>query len=258
MLAIGRVLHHTPRSVVMHQDEPSTHVLLLLRGWTEVTAIAANGYEALLALRGPGEHQYGVTGGTVQGDVIRRFGGRGDAPGPVSGPIPREYVETLAWVFRSCPCRTSTRLLRVPGTPASRGSRTGPWNPPPQTGAAPLSTPTSSPSAPEPVWREVASRAGVDGSAYQLWVEESDDINAMAATGHIVGVASHSLGELPTARLDGVLAHELGATTPAGTPGCRCSPTGTRYPVVSHGASCAGRPRTSTVCPSAWPPCCSA
>ncbi|MFF7745831.1 cyclic nucleotide-binding domain-containing protein [Streptomyces sp. NPDC007960] len=55
LLAIGRVLRYSPRSVVMHQDEPSTHVLLLLRGWTKVTAIAANGYEALLALRGPGD-----------------------------------------------------------------------------------------------------------------------------------------------------------------------------------------------------------
>ncbi|WP_123966943.1 M48 family metalloprotease [Streptomyces sp. TLI_185] len=63
------------------------------------------------------------------------------------------------------------------------------------------------------VWREVTARAGVDGNAYQLWVEDSDEINAMAAAGHIVGVTSHSLGSLSTAQLAGVLAHELGHHT---------------------------------------------
>ncbi|MFF8450845.1 Crp/Fnr family transcriptional regulator [Streptomyces leeuwenhoekii] len=55
LLAAGRPLRYQARSVLLHQDEPSTHVLLLLHGWTKVTAIAANGYEALLALRGPGD-----------------------------------------------------------------------------------------------------------------------------------------------------------------------------------------------------------
>ncbi|MFI6642317.1 Crp/Fnr family transcriptional regulator [Streptomyces sp. NPDC050504] len=55
LLALGRGLSYPPRCVVMHQDEPSTHVLLILRGWTKVTAAAVNGYEALLALRGPGD-----------------------------------------------------------------------------------------------------------------------------------------------------------------------------------------------------------
>ncbi|WOT34915.1 Crp/Fnr family transcriptional regulator [Streptomyces coeruleorubidus] len=55
LLAIGRPLRYPARGVILHQDEPSSHVLLLLHGWTKVTAIAANGYEALLALRGPGD-----------------------------------------------------------------------------------------------------------------------------------------------------------------------------------------------------------
>ncbi|MEV7981153.1 M48 family metalloprotease [Streptomyces sp. NPDC086519] len=63
------------------------------------------------------------------------------------------------------------------------------------------------------VWREVTARAGVDGSTYQLWVEDSDEINAMAAAGHIVGVTSHSLSSLTPAQLAGVLAHELGHHT---------------------------------------------
>ncbi|MEU3694802.1 M48 family metalloprotease [Streptomyces griseoviridis] len=64
-----------------------------------------------------------------------------------------------------------------------------------------------------PVWREVTARAGVDGAGYQLWVEDADDVNAMAAAGHIVGVTSHSLRTLPPDQLAGVLAHELGHHT---------------------------------------------
>ncbi|MFH8560430.1 Crp/Fnr family transcriptional regulator [Streptomyces sp. NPDC017988] len=55
LLDTGRPLHYPARAVIMRQDEPSAHVLLLLHGWTKVTATAANGYEALLALRGPGD-----------------------------------------------------------------------------------------------------------------------------------------------------------------------------------------------------------
>ncbi|MGW6743956.1 Crp/Fnr family transcriptional regulator [Streptomyces sp. NPDC055025] len=55
LLALGSALRFAPRTPLIHQHEPSTHVLLILRGWTKVTASAANGYEALLALRGPGD-----------------------------------------------------------------------------------------------------------------------------------------------------------------------------------------------------------
>ncbi|MFD8970637.1 Crp/Fnr family transcriptional regulator [Streptomyces sp. NPDC059568] len=55
LLALGRTLRFVPRTPLIHQHEPSTHVLLILHGWTKVTASAANGYEALLALRGPGD-----------------------------------------------------------------------------------------------------------------------------------------------------------------------------------------------------------
>jgi CRP-like cAMP-binding protein len=55
LLAIGTTLSFAPRTVILHQSEPSSHVLVLVDGWTKVTASAANGYEALLALRGPGD-----------------------------------------------------------------------------------------------------------------------------------------------------------------------------------------------------------
>lgn len=32
-----------------------------------------------------------------------------------------------------------------------------------------------------PVWHEVTARAGVDGRQYELWIEESSDLNALAA-----------------------------------------------------------------------------
>ncbi|MGE7386015.1 Crp/Fnr family transcriptional regulator [Streptomyces sp. NPDC004126] len=53
--ALGRELRFAPRTHLIHQNEPAAHVLLILDGWTKVTSAAANGKEALLALRGPGD-----------------------------------------------------------------------------------------------------------------------------------------------------------------------------------------------------------
>ncbi|MFC8920737.1 M48 family metalloprotease [Streptomyces sp. NPDC057116] len=62
----------------------------------------------------------------------------------------------------------------------------------------------------EPVWREVTARAGVEGRTYELWVEDSDHLNAVAAAGHIVGVTRFAMNQLPNGELAAVLAHELG------------------------------------------------
>lgn len=62
----------------------------------------------------------------------------------------------------------------------------------------------------QPLWDEVARRAGLDGSRYDLWIEDSDEVNAFGAAGHIVGVTRHSLHRLPPDQLSAVLAHELG------------------------------------------------
>ncbi|MGW6939261.1 M48 family metalloprotease [Streptomyces xanthophaeus] len=64
-----------------------------------------------------------------------------------------------------------------------------------------------------PVWREVTARAGVDGNRYELWIEDSDHLNAYAAAGHIVGVTRNALDNLPRSQLAAVLAHELGHHT---------------------------------------------
>ncbi|GAA2266677.1 Crp/Fnr family transcriptional regulator [Streptomyces ruber] len=55
LLSFGRELRFAARVILLHQREPSSHVLFLVQGWTKVTASAASGYEALLALRGPGD-----------------------------------------------------------------------------------------------------------------------------------------------------------------------------------------------------------
>ncbi|MYS24498.1 MULTISPECIES: M48 family metalloprotease [unclassified Streptomyces] len=65
----------------------------------------------------------------------------------------------------------------------------------------------------EPVWRGVAARAGVESRKYELWIEDSDELNALAAAGHIVGVTRFSLDTLPSGQLAAVLAHELGHHT---------------------------------------------
>ncbi|MFE9772382.1 M48 family metalloprotease [Streptomyces sp. NPDC005931] len=62
----------------------------------------------------------------------------------------------------------------------------------------------------EPVWREVTARAGIEGRNYELWVEDSDSLNAVAAAGHIVGVTRFALNRLPNGELAAVMAHELG------------------------------------------------
>ncbi|KOV62420.1 M48 family metalloprotease [Streptomyces sp. MMG1121] len=62
----------------------------------------------------------------------------------------------------------------------------------------------------EPVWREVTARAGIEGRTYELWVEDSDSLNAVAAAGHIVGVTRFAMNQLPNGELAAVMAHELG------------------------------------------------
>ncbi|MFD6424931.1 Crp/Fnr family transcriptional regulator [Streptomyces sp. NPDC060198] len=55
LLKLGRELRFTARAPLLRQNEPSAYVLLILAGWTKVTESAPNGYEALHALRGPGD-----------------------------------------------------------------------------------------------------------------------------------------------------------------------------------------------------------
>lgn len=65
----------------------------------------------------------------------------------------------------------------------------------------------------EPIWREVTARAGIEADTYELMVENSDDLNAVAVAGHVVGVTTYSLNRIPSSNLAAVLAHELGHHT---------------------------------------------
>ncbi|MET8544696.1 Crp/Fnr family transcriptional regulator [Kitasatospora sp. NPDC004799] len=55
LLALGTAVQYPARSVVIREGEHATHVLLIMRGWLKVTSSSGTGYEALLALRGPGD-----------------------------------------------------------------------------------------------------------------------------------------------------------------------------------------------------------
>ncbi|WP_055540097.1 M48 family metalloprotease, partial [Streptomyces neyagawaensis] len=65
----------------------------------------------------------------------------------------------------------------------------------------------------EPVWQEVIARAGIEADTYELMVENSDKLNAVAVGGHVVGVTTYALHEVPSSHLAAVLAHELGHHT---------------------------------------------
>ncbi|MFG3546690.1 M48 family metalloprotease [Streptomyces sp. NPDC047725] len=65
----------------------------------------------------------------------------------------------------------------------------------------------------EPIWREVTARAGIEGDTYELMIENSTDLNASAAAGHVVGVTTYALNRIPSSNLAAVLAHELGHHT---------------------------------------------
>ncbi|MEU7384442.1 M48 family metalloprotease [Streptomyces sp. NPDC042207] len=65
----------------------------------------------------------------------------------------------------------------------------------------------------EPIWNEVTARAGIEPGTYELMVENSGELNAVAVAGHVVGITTYSLARIPTSNLAAVLAHELGHHT---------------------------------------------
>ncbi|MEU9335043.1 Crp/Fnr family transcriptional regulator [Streptomyces sp. NPDC048290] len=64
--AAGRMESYAPREDLMRQDDLTDHLLVLATGCVKVTAVSAAGYQAVLALRGPGDlvgEQAGLDGG---------------------------------------------------------------------------------------------------------------------------------------------------------------------------------------------------
>lgn len=62
----------------------------------------------------------------------------------------------------------------------------------------------------ENAWRDVHAAAGTDGAKYQLFVQDTDALNAYASSGHVVTVTRKALDAMPHHHLAAVLAHELG------------------------------------------------
>lgn len=62
----------------------------------------------------------------------------------------------------------------------------------------------------EPVWREVTARAGLEPGHYELWIQDSRELNAAVSPSPIIGVTNFSLELLPNSQLAAVLAYELG------------------------------------------------
>jgi CRP/FNR family transcriptional regulator, cyclic AMP receptor protein len=51
----GHVRHFAARTAIMHEGDPSDHVLVILRGCVKVVASAADGAKLILGIRGPGD-----------------------------------------------------------------------------------------------------------------------------------------------------------------------------------------------------------
>ena len=85
-----------------------------------------------------------------------------------------------------------------------------------------------------PVWSEVTARAGIDSRTYDLWIEDSEDLNAYAAAGNIVGVTRFALDHLPTSQKPPYSPTNW-ATTPGVTSGPRCWESGTHSRADWHG-----------------------
>ncbi|TCO52967.1 M48 family metalloprotease [Actinocrispum wychmicini] len=58
-------------------------------------------------------------------------------------------------------------------------------------------------------WNSVCQVAGVPSDRYSLWIEDTAEVNAFAAAGHIVAVTRQTL-QLSPRQVEAVLAHELG------------------------------------------------
>lgn len=61
-----------------------------------------------------------------------------------------------------------------------------------------------------PAWHNVAHAARVRAADYSLWVQDTGDVNALAAPGRIVAVTGWAVAALGPRELEAVLAHELG------------------------------------------------
>ncbi|WP_049563826.1 Crp/Fnr family transcriptional regulator [Nonomuraea sp. SBT364] len=55
LLDLGRKRTFAADTTLLHEEEPSNHVLIVMSGWVKVTCQDSEGREVVLALRGPGD-----------------------------------------------------------------------------------------------------------------------------------------------------------------------------------------------------------
>jgi CRP-like cAMP-binding protein len=55
LIAIGKARRFAPEESILHETEPSNHILIIQSGWAKVTSTDSEGREVILALRGPGD-----------------------------------------------------------------------------------------------------------------------------------------------------------------------------------------------------------
>jgi CRP/FNR family transcriptional regulator, cyclic AMP receptor protein len=55
LLQAGTRRQFAAQTALFHQGDPSSHVMVILTGWVKASSTSRNGYEALLAIRGPGD-----------------------------------------------------------------------------------------------------------------------------------------------------------------------------------------------------------
>jgi CRP-like cAMP-binding protein len=66
LAALGLPKLYPPRATICLQDDPSTHVFILLAGWVKILSVTKDGHEIVLALRGGGD-LVGETAGETTG-----------------------------------------------------------------------------------------------------------------------------------------------------------------------------------------------
>jgi CRP/FNR family transcriptional regulator, cyclic AMP receptor protein len=55
LVAAARERHYRAEESILHESEPSNHVLIIKSGWAKITSLDSEGREVILALRGPGD-----------------------------------------------------------------------------------------------------------------------------------------------------------------------------------------------------------
>jgi CRP/FNR family transcriptional regulator, cyclic AMP receptor protein len=91
LLARGISRSFGPEELLLHEGDPTTHVLVLTTGWVRVYAATPEGHEVMIGLRGPGD---------VIGDIAALSGSERNASVRTMEPV--TVVQLLSEQFVAC------------------------------------------------------------------------------------------------------------------------------------------------------------